>query len=76
MPTVAVIVGSLSAASINRHYARALAKLGAPLLEFDFIDLSALPHYNNDLLANPPQAVLVHGWIPRCMELDRRGRMP
>ena len=58
MPTVAVIVGSLSAASINRHYARALAKLGAPLLEFDFIDLSALPHYNNDLWANPPQAVL------------------
>lgn len=58
MPTVAVIVGSLSAASINRKYANALAKLGAPLLDFDFIDLSALPHYNNDLWPNPPQPVL------------------
>lgn len=58
MPTVAVIVGSLSAASINLKYAKALAKLAAPLLDFDFIDLSSLPHYNNDLWANPPQAVL------------------
>lgn len=58
MPTIAVIVGSLSAGSINRKYAKALAKLAAPLLDFDFVDLSELPHYNNDLWANPPKSVL------------------
>ncbi|MHA6690160.1 NADPH-dependent FMN reductase [Devosia sp. A449] len=58
MTTIAVLIGSLSASSINLKYAKALAKLASPLLEFDFVDLSALPHYNNDLWANPPAAVL------------------
>ena len=58
MKNVVVLVGSLSATSVNRKLARTLEKLAAGRLNFDFIDLGALPHYDNDLWANPPAAVL------------------
>jgi len=58
MKNVVVLVGSLSATSVNRKLARTLEKLAAGRLVFDFVDLGALPHYDNDLWANPPAAVL------------------
>jgi chromate reductase len=54
---VAVIVGSLRRESINLKLAKALMKLEAPGCAFDLVDISDLPHYNNDLWPNPPAAV-------------------
>lgn len=48
-PTVAVLVGSLRAGSINRTLAHALGKLAEGTLAFDFVEIGDLPHYNDDL---------------------------
>ena len=45
---VAVIVGSLRKDSFTRKAAQALAKL-TPELEFDFVPIGELAHYNQDL---------------------------
>lgn len=58
MKTVAVLVGSLAHNSINRQLAKSVEKLASGRLHFDYIDLGALPHYNNDLWENPPAVVL------------------
>lgn len=58
MHQVAVIVGSLRRESINRHFARALARLAAPTLEFRLVDLTDVPLYNEDLWQQPPEGVL------------------
>lgn len=58
MKSIAVLVGSLSASSINMTFAKALEMIAEPRLQFDFVDIGALPHYNNDLWDNPPAAVL------------------
>jgi chromate reductase len=58
MKNVAVLVGSLSAKSINRTLAQALEKLGGGRVRFDYLDIGALPFYNDDLWDNPPAAVL------------------
>jgi chromate reductase len=58
MKNVAVLIGSLSGKSINRTLAKALEKLGEGRLRFDYLDLGALPFYNDDLWDNPPAAVL------------------
>jgi chromate reductase len=61
MTTIAVIVGSLRQDSINLKLAKALAKLAAGLeqpLNFEFLNIAALPLYNEDLWSSPPQAVL------------------
>jgi chromate reductase len=47
---VAVLVGSLRKASINRRLAHALAKLAHPKLELTQLDLADLPMFNEDLL--------------------------
>jgi chromate reductase, NAD(P)H dehydrogenase (quinone) len=57
MKNVAVLVASLSANSVNRKFARTLEKLAEGKLKFDYLDLGGLPHYNNDLWANPPAVV-------------------
>ena len=57
MKNVAVFVGSLHADSLNIKFAKALAKLADSRLQFDFIEISDLPHYDNALWANPPAAV-------------------
>lgn len=54
---VAVLVGSLRRESINRKFARALAKLAQDKLDFRFVDLAEVPIYNEDLLADMPAAV-------------------
>lgn len=58
MHQVAVIVGSLRRESINRHFAKALARLAAPALEFRLVDLADVPLYNEDLWQQPPEGVL------------------
>jgi len=55
---VGVIVGSLSAASINRRLARALEKLAPPEFEFFEIEYGDLPLYNRDFDADYPQVAL------------------
>jgi chromate reductase len=49
MSKVAVIVGSLRKASVNRKLALALKKLAAPKLELSVLDLAGLPMFNEDL---------------------------
>ena len=58
MHTLAVIVGSLRAGSINRKFARALELLGKDRFVFDYIELGDVPMYNDDLWASPPAPVL------------------
>ena len=53
---VAVLVGSLRAASITRRAARALEKLAPESLAFQDVEISALPLYNEDLERNLPPA--------------------
>lgn len=57
MKNIAVLVGSLSEKSINKVLAKALETLAQGRLRFDYLDLGALPHYNNDLWDNVPGAV-------------------
>lgn len=57
MKNVAVLVGSLRAASINRKFAEALAVLAKGKLNFEFVEIGDLPLYNEDLWENPPAAV-------------------
>ena len=54
MKKIVVLVGSFRHGSINQRFARALERLAAGKLQFEFIDISALPHYNEDLLAQKP----------------------
>ena len=57
LPKVAVIVGSLRRESINRKLAKALAKLAGTALELELVNVSDLPHYNEDLWSDPPASV-------------------
>lgn len=55
---VAVIVGSLRKASINRQFAQALAKLAHPKLDLQIVEIGDLPLYDQDLEAEFPAAVV------------------
>ena len=55
--TVAVVVGSLRRDSLTRQLAQAFAAL-APDLDFVFVGIGDLPHFDEDLEANPPEAWL------------------
>ena len=57
MFTVAVIVGSLRKASINKKLARALEKTGSNLFVWSTVDISAVPLYNQDIEDDLPAAV-------------------
>ncbi|MEW4467767.1 NAD(P)H-dependent oxidoreductase [Parasphingorhabdus sp. JC815] len=46
---IAVIVGSLREESVNRKSAKALGRLAADNLEFNFIEIGDLPLYNEDI---------------------------
>jgi chromate reductase, NAD(P)H dehydrogenase (quinone) len=58
MYKIAVLVGSLRRDSINRKFAKAIAKLGQAKFDFQFVELGDLPIYNEDLWENPPPSVL------------------
>jgi chromate reductase len=51
---VAVLVGSLRKASLNRHAANALAAMAPPGLELQIVEIGEMPHYNQDLEDNTP----------------------
>jgi chromate reductase, NAD(P)H dehydrogenase (quinone) len=54
---VAVLVGSLSKASITRKVARALIEVAPPSLEASFVEIGDLPLYTPDFEADVPMAV-------------------
>ncbi|WP_347268858.1 NAD(P)H-dependent oxidoreductase [Paracoccus sp. (in: a-proteobacteria)] len=56
--TVAVITGSLRRESINVRLTQALQKLAEGRLQFHALHVGDLPHYNEDLWADPPESVL------------------
>lgn len=58
MYKVGVIVGSLSAASINKKLAKALMKLGEGKFAFTVLRIDDLPLYNYDLDADYPESAL------------------
>lgn len=53
---VAVILGSLSAKSLNRKVANALAGLAPATLKLGIVEIADLPMYNQDLDGAPPAA--------------------
>lgn len=57
MFTVAVVVGSLRKESCNLKLARALEKLAAGKMKFNYVAIGDLPLFNQDLEPNPPAAV-------------------
>ena len=58
MYTIAVIVGSLRKASINKQLAKAVAAEGSDLFAFNFVPIDDVPLFNEDLESNPPAAVV------------------
>lgn len=56
MKTIAVLVGSNRKKSVNLKFARALEKLAEGKLKFDFVDLPAIPMFNDDDVADYPAA--------------------
>lgn len=58
MRKIAVIVGSLRQGSLNMRFAKALARLAEPRLDFNFVHLADVPMYNDDLWQSPPESVL------------------
>jgi chromate reductase len=53
---VGVITGSLRAKSFARYLGRALIKVAPPGMDFSIIEIGEMPHYNEDLEVDPPQA--------------------
>jgi len=54
--TVAVLVGSLRKASINRKLAQALVTLAPPSLKLEIVEIGDLPLYNEDTDVDPAPA--------------------
>ena len=54
--TVAVLVGSLRKDSASRKVAQAISALSPAGLEYRIIEIGQLPHFDQDLEAEPPQA--------------------
>ncbi|MBA4246437.1 MAG: ACP phosphodiesterase, partial [Pseudomonas sp.] len=50
---VAVLVGSLRKASINRKLALALAELAPASLQLEIVEIGELPLYNEDIDVDP-----------------------
>ena len=51
---VGVFVGSLRKESFTRKVANAIVAVALPSLSFEFIDVGAVSHYNQDLESSPP----------------------
>lgn len=56
VPKIAVLVGSLRRESLNRRMALALHAMAQGTLDLHLIEIGALPLYNQDLDAQPPEA--------------------
>lgn len=57
-PVIAVLVGSLRKASINKQLAHALEKLAGGRAEFRYVDIGGLPLYNQDFDGDYPTACM------------------
>jgi chromate reductase len=57
MYQIAVFIGSLRKESINKKLMHALNKLHHPNLKFNIIDISMIPHFNQDDENNMPEIV-------------------
>src|SRR5688500_11193829 len=53
---IAVLVGSLRKASLNRMTANALARLAPDSLDLQIVEIGQLPLYNQDLDDTPPES--------------------
>jgi chromate reductase len=53
---VAVITGSLRAESLSRKMGRALTRLPVQGMNLSILEIGDMPHYNEDLESNPPDA--------------------
>ena len=53
---IAVLVGSLRREAFSRRVANALRRLQPPTLNLEIVEIGALPFYNQDDEAQPPQA--------------------
>ncbi|MEO8936075.1 MAG: NAD(P)H-dependent oxidoreductase [Burkholderiaceae bacterium] len=51
---IAVLVGSLRKASLNRKVAVSMQALAPPSLQMEFVEIGDLPNYNEDLEAEAP----------------------
>src|SRR5689334_21226985 len=51
---VAVVVGSLRKASLNRKMASALAAMAPPSMKLEIVEIGQLPLYNQDVDEQPP----------------------
>jgi chromate reductase len=58
MYKITVLVGSTRANSINMKLTRTLEKLAIGRLEFDYVDIGALPFYDDTQWENPPASVV------------------
>jgi chromate reductase len=54
MRKVGVFVGSLRKESYTRKVANAIVALAPPSLDFEFVDIGSVSHYNQDLESSPP----------------------
>ena len=54
---IAIVVGSLRAASLNRKVAQSICAFTADMLDCTIVEIRDLPHYDQDLEGNPPEAV-------------------
>lgn len=58
---VAVVVGSLRKASINRKIALALAELAPANLKLEIVEIGDLPLYNEDIDGDTPPTMALNG---------------
>ncbi len=54
---VMVLIGGVSAGSLNRRFFEAVAALGGTALEFSVFDITSLPFYSQDIENTPPASV-------------------
>ena len=65
--TIAVLVGSLRKASINKQLARALEKIAGDRAEFRHVEIGDLPLYNQDFDGDyPPRCTRLKDEIKSC----------
>jgi len=53
---IAILVGSLRKASLNRKVARSICAFAGDMLDCEIVEIRDLPLYNQDLDDNPPEA--------------------
>ncbi len=55
---IMVLIGGISADSLNKRFFAAVEKLGVASIEFTVADIASLPFYSQDIEAAPPQSAV------------------